>query len=87
MSPAHLAQVVDEPRELQPVLVGVGGADALGGLEGVHDVGHRDVGVALVHQRVQLLQRLQDGRLELVELPPVLVLRGVEGVMADGFLK
>ena len=69
-----LAEVVYEADQLEPLLVGVVTADPLRGLEGVHDVGQLGVGVALVHQVVQHLERLHDGRLEVVELEPLVVL-------------
>lgn len=68
---------------MHPVLIRVRLTNALGSLEGVHDVGQVAVGVALVHQRVELYQSFHDGKLSLVELVPVfdLVAHKVDGLV------
>lgn len=67
----HLARVVYQPREVEPVVVRVVLPDAFGRLEGVHDVGDVHVRIALVHQLVETFQGLAHRRLEVVELGPL----------------
>ena len=66
---------MDEPNQLEPLLVRVLSSDPLRGLEGVHDVRKISVGVALIHQLIEHLEGLHHGGLEVVELEPLLVLR------------
>ena len=54
----HLAEVVDEAGEDEPARLAVG-ANGLGRLQRVLDLGEVDVGIAVVDQRVEVLQRLQ----------------------------
>ena len=71
-----LSQIMNESRELEPLRIRVILPDPLGRLEGVHDVGHVDVGVGLVHQLVQHVQGLHDGPLVVVEVQPLGMLEG-----------
>eukprot|EP00053_Salpingoeca_punica_P005899 m.57254 g.57254 ORF g.57254 m.57254 type:complete len:376 (-) comp13445_c0_seq3:345-1472(-) len=66
-----LADVVDEPGEVEPVLVRVQLADALGCLESVARVGHVHVRVAVVDQLVELKERVHHRHLLRVELGPL----------------
>lgn len=66
----HLADVVQEAHEVHPVLIRVRCADALGRLEVVDRVGQRRVGVGVIDERVEELDRLPDRHLALVELEP-----------------
>ena len=77
--PVHghdLPQVVQEPHQLEPLLVRVVLPYPLGGLERVHGVGQVHVGVALVHEGVEHLQGLHRAAPEMVEAQPLAVLHG-----------
>lgn len=56
----EFAEVVDQPRELEPGGFAVA-ADGLGGLEEVLDLGEGGVGVGFVDERVEFLHCLPDG--------------------------
>mmetsp|Transcript_76941 Transcript_76941/g.124498 ORF Transcript_76941/g.124498 Transcript_76941/m.124498 type:complete len:201 (+) Transcript_76941:536-1138(+) len=82
----HLAQVVQQPHEVEPVVLLVGPlfADALCCLEVVDAVREIDVWVRVIHQVVQHLNNLHDRKLALVKLQPVgtLLLHKLHGLLA-----
>jgi hypothetical protein len=63
----NLTEVVEQPNEVEPVVVGPFGADSLCCLEIVVGVGHVRVGVGVVDHRVQQLNDLPDRHLPLAE--------------------
>lgn len=59
---------MDQPGEMEPVIIRMVLPDPLGGLEGVHDIRQVRVGVRLVYKVVQLDEGVLDSGLEVVEL-------------------
>lgn len=68
----HLAQIVDERRQMQPIVLRKLESRSFGCLEGVHNVRQRCVRIGLVHQIVEFLQSFAHGRPEVVEFQPVM---------------
>mmetsp|Transcript_7539 Transcript_7539/g.19429 ORF Transcript_7539/g.19429 Transcript_7539/m.19429 type:complete len:335 (+) Transcript_7539:455-1459(+) len=66
-----LAEVVNQPRQVEPVLVRMLLPDALGGLEGVHNVGKICVGIALIHHLVEQVERPHRVQLKVVKFQPL----------------
>ena len=66
----HLAQVVHEAGQHKPVGVAVG-ADRLGGLQQVADLGQVDIRVRLVDQGIEVVQPLPGRHFPLPELQPL----------------
>lgn len=69
----NLAQVVNQPGQVQPVQLGMFLAGSFGRLKSVHDVWQVQIRVRFVHQVVELFQRLANVGLKVIELEPVLV--------------
>ena len=70
----NLAQVMNEPTELEPFLVRMLLPDPLSSLESMNNVGQLCVRVTLVHKIIQHDESLHDGAMEMVELQPLLML-------------
>ena len=68
---AYFAQIVDQSRQVEPVLFGMALADPFGRLERVHNVRQGGVRVRLVDQIVETLQRRHNWRLETIESAPL----------------
>ena len=67
-----LTEIVDESSQVEPFLVRMLSPDFFGRLEGMHDVGHVNVGIRFVNEVVQLLESSHDRHPNLVELTPFL---------------
>ncbi len=74
----HLAQIVDQPGQMEPGLVRVLFTDFLGSLERMDAVGHVQIWIRLVHNVVEQIQGLHDGGFEVVKLEPFVLLQATK---------
>ena len=69
----HFAQVVNQPGEHEPIGV-PGGADRLGRLQQMLQLREFDIGVRVIDQRIEIIERLEDAHLTAVEFQKLALL-------------
>ena len=80
----HLTEVVDQARQVEPIVIGVNFPDSFRRLIRVNDVGQVKIRIRFVREAVEHVQGLHDGGLEVIELKPLLMLTSNE---IDGLLR